>query len=147
MKTQLDIHFEFQTAASAALAYAAISRVQDWWIRDTEGSSSVLGDSFTVHFNAERAFVRFAVMEATPGRRYSWHVEDCFLPWFEDKTEWNGTDVIFDIAPTKDGSSVTMTHRGLKPDVECYNACHAGWEGHVMKSLHKLIAEGSGTPQ
>jgi hypothetical protein len=147
MQTQLDIHFEFNTAVSADLAYAAISRVSDWWIRDTEGHSSALGDAFTVHFNAEDAFVRFTVTDAEPGRRYSWHVEDCFLPWFADKTEWNGTDVIFDIAPINDGSSVTMIHRGLTPEVECYNLCNAGWEGHVMRSLYKLIAEGAGTPQ
>ncbi len=35
----------------------------------------------------------------------------------------------------------------LDPEVECYNLCNAGWEGHVMKSLQSLIAKGVGTPQ
>ncbi len=71
----------------------------------------------------------------------------CFLPWFSDKTEWNGTDVIFDITPTAAGCSVAMMHRGLTPDVECYGMCQPGWEGHIMKSLPQLITTGVGTPK
>ena len=147
MQTQTDIHFEFNTAVGADLAYAAVSRVKDWWIRDTVGPTSARSDSFTVKFGTEGSFVRFTVTEAKPGSRLVWHVDDCFLPWFSDKTEWNGTDVIFDIAATKGGSSVAMMHRGLTPEVECYSMCNPGWEGHVTKSLYKLISEGAGTPQ
>ena len=147
MQTLNDIHFEFRVPVSAELAYTAISKVSDWWIRDTEGETSARGGSFTVHFNRDQDFVRFRITEAQPGRRYVWHVEDCFLHWFENKTEWNETDVIFDVVPTTGGSVITMAHRGLTPDVECYNVCNAGWEGHVMKSLYKLITEGAGTPQ
>lgn len=147
MQTQNDIHFEFHVPVSADLAYTAISKVSDWWIRDTEGETSTRGGSFTVHFNRDQDFVSFRITEAQPGRRYVWHVEDCFLHWFENKTEWNETDVVFDVVPTTDGSVITMAHRGLTPDVECYVVCNAGWEGHVMKSLYKLITEGVGTPQ
>ncbi len=133
METQTDIHFAFDVAVSAELAYAATSRVKDWWIRDTEGPTSALGDSFTVHFNREGSFVRFNVTEAEPGRRLVWHVEECYLPWFADKTEWNGTDVMFDIVPSKAGSTVAMVHRGLTPDVECYSMCHPGWAGRSTK--------------
>jgi len=147
MQTQTDITFEFSVPVDAELAAQAISRVRDWWIRDTEGRTAAVGDAFTVHFNREQDFVRFTITEAQPGRRYVWHVDDCFLHWFEDKTEWNGTDVIFDIVPENGGSSITMVHRGLTPDVECYNICNAGWEGHVMRSLRKLMTEGAGTPQ
>ena len=144
MQTQTDIHFEFNVPVSAELAYAAISRVKDWWIRDTVGETSALGGSFTVRFGADKSFVRFTVAEAEPGRRYVWHVDDCFLPWFEDTTEWNGTDVIFDIVPTAAGSSIAMVHRGLTPEVACYNMCTAGWEKHFMSGLRMLISEGLG---
>ena len=147
MQTQTDIHFEFSVPVSAELAFAAIANAKGWWIRNTEGPTASLGESFIVNFNAEGSFVRFTVTEAQPGSRLVWHVDDCFLPWFADKTEWNGTDVIFEIAPAKDGSVVTMVHRGLTPEVECYNLCTTGWEGHFMKSLRKLIEEGTGTPQ
>ena len=147
MQTQADLQLEFDVPVSAAHAYAAISRVREWWIRDTEGETAALGGSFTVRFNNAKDFVRFTVTDALPGARYVWHVDDCFLPWFEDKTEWNGTDVIFDIVPAPGGSSVRMVHRGLTPDVECYNACTAGWEKYFMQSLRQLIESGAGTPQ
>jgi hypothetical protein len=147
MQKQADIHFDFNVAASPERAYAAISDVKGWWIRDTEGPTAAAGDSFTVHFDRISAFVRFSVAEAQQGSRCVWHVDDCFLPWFQDKTEWNGTDVIFDIIPTANGCSVAMVHRGITPEVECYNMCNPGWEGHVMKSLYKLISEGAGTPK
>jgi len=147
MQTQTDIHFEFNVPISADKAYEAVSQVKDWWIRDTVGPTTAPSDSFTVNINTEGSFVRFTVIEAKPGSRYVWHVDDCFLPWFADKKEWNGTDVIFDIAPTKVGSSVSMVHRGLTPEVECYDICNSGWEGNFMKSLQKLITEGVGTPQ
>lgn len=147
MQTQTDINFEFTVPVSPEEAYSAISRVKDWWIKDTEGDPSVLRDSFTVYFNREQDFVRFEVIDAQPGRRIAWRVDDCFLHWFNDKHEWNGTEVVFEIAEAKDGSTVTMVHHGLTPEVECYTVCNPGWEGHVTKSLRKLIAEGAGTPQ
>jgi hypothetical protein len=147
MQTQTDIRFEFNVAVSPEAAYVAISRVKEWWFRDTEGPTSLAGDSFTVYFNRTGSFVRFKVTEAEAGHRYVWHVEDCFLPWIKDTTEWNETEVIFDIIATADGSAVAMVHRGLTPEVECYDMCNAGWEGHFMKSLYKLITEGVGTPK
>ena len=146
METQSDIHFEFNVPVNGDLAYTAISKVKDWWILDTEGETSALGDSFTVYFNRDQDFVRFTITAAQPGHRYTWHVEDCFLHWFKDKTEWKGTDVTFDIVPATNGSVIKMVHRGLTPNVECYDICNAGWESH-MTSLSKLITDGVGTPQ
>lgn len=145
MKTQTDIHFAINVPVSPEEASIAISKVREWWIRSTEGETSSLGDIFTVDMS-NSAFVKFEITEAQPGRRTVWHVLDCFLPWFEDKKEWNGTDVIFDIEPTNDGSLVKMVHRGLTPEVECYEICNAGWEGHFTSSLFKLITEGVGNP-
>ncbi len=147
MQTQTDIHFEFDVPVSAELAYSAIARPQEWWIRDIAGETAAPGGSFNVRFGGENSFVKFTVTDAQPVRRYVWHADDCFLPWFEDKTEWNGTDVIFDITPTAAGCSVSMVHRGLTPEVACYNACTAGWEKHFVTGLQKLITDGVGMAQ
>jgi hypothetical protein len=92
-------------------------------------------------------FVKFEVTEAQPNSRYVWHVEDCYLHWLENKTEWKGTDVIFAISPSTDGCKLEMTHRGLNPSSECYNDCRSGWEHFVTASLAKLIVEGAGSPE
>lgn len=147
MQTQNDIHHEFHAAVTPDQAFAAIANVKGWWIRDTEGPAANVGDRFTVYFNREQDFVRFSITGAQPGRRVVWHVDDCYLHWFSDKTEWNGTDVIFEISPSSGGCSVSLVHRGITPEVECYSVCNPGWEGHFMKSLYKLMTAGAGDPQ
>lgn len=147
MQTITDIHFEFDVPVGAERAYEAIGRPQDWWMRDTEGNASTSGASFTVHLNRAQDFVRFKVTEAQPGRRIVWHVEDCYLQWFEDKHEWTGTDVMFEIVPSSSGSTINFVHRGVGPEAECYSMCNPGWDGFVTKSLFSLMAEGAGSPK
>src|SRR5579871_5809056 len=82
---------------SPAEAAEKIGRVSEWWAKNTEGRSNTLGDTFTVRWG--ETFVTFQITEANPNKRVVWHVTDCMLPWQNDKTEWTGTDVIFEISP------------------------------------------------
>ncbi len=91
--------------------------------------------------------MNFKITESIPGKKIAWHVTDCYLHWLNDKTEWNGTTVVFDISPWGDGAKVTMTHMGLVPEVECFEACEAGWNEHFKGSLFKLLTEHAGVPQ
>jgi len=126
-------------------AFEAINQVNEWWVRDIEGSAEKLNDIFTVHFG--ETFVTFKVTESIPGKKIVWDVADCYLPWLKDKTEWNGTSVVFEISSLADGTQVTMTHIGLVPEVECYNGCEAGWNKYFKGSLFKLLTEHAGVPQ
>jgi hypothetical protein len=128
-----------------AEAFEGISRVNEWWAKNFEGSAEKLNDIFTVHFG--ETFVTFKVTESIPGKKIAWEVTDCHLPWLKDKTEWNGTTVMFEISPLSDGTQVTMTHIGLVPEVECFGACEAGWNEHFKGSLFKLLTEHAGVPQ
>jgi len=128
-----------------AEAFEAISRVNNWWAKNFEGSAEKLNDVFTVRFG--ETFVTFQVTECIPGEKVAWLVTDCYLPWLNDKTEWNGTTVMFEISPLGDETQVTMTHIGLTPEVECFDACEAGWNEHFGESLLKLLTEHAGVPQ
>ena len=69
--------------------------------------------------------------------------------WFaftEDKSEWTGTDIVFDVAETPEGTKVTLTHVGLVPEYECYSVCSDGWTTYVGGSLRALITTGKGNP-
>ena len=47
-------------------------------------------------------------------------------------------------------ATVARTHNksiGLVPDIECYNVCEEGWNGHITISLVKFINEGKGMPK
>ena len=126
-------------------AFDGINQVNEWWAKNFEGSSKKLNDIFTVRFG--ETFVTFIVTESIFGKKIAWLVTDCYLPWLQDKTEWNGTTVVFDISPFGDETQITMTHIGLVPKVECFGTCEVGWNKHIKGSLFKLLTEHAGVPQ
>jgi hypothetical protein len=81
-----------------------------------------------------------------PGKRIVWHVTDAFLSFVEDKTEWNGTDIVFDIAKKGDKTEVRFTHVGLVPKCECYGGCSGAWSFYINESLQSFLTTGRGAP-
>ncbi|HUZ94244.1 MAG TPA: SRPBCC domain-containing protein, partial [Edaphobacter sp.] len=101
-------------------------------------------DTFTVRW--DDTFVDFAVIELVPSKRIVWRVTDCNLPFVKDKKEWKDTQVVFDFSSDHQATTVTMTHAGLTPVVECYNACRKGWDFYILESLQNLLSENRGLP-
>jgi activator of Hsp90 ATPase-like protein len=145
MTTTADFHVSIAVAASPTEAFNQICRVSEWWTSDIEGSTQDADSNFTVSF--ADTYVDFRIVEFVPGKSVAWQVTNCYLPWFADKTEWNGTTVRFDISPTADGSQVTLTHVGLTEKMECFEGCSAGWKDHFGESLLALMRDGSGAPK
>jgi hypothetical protein len=144
MKNQ-DFKCSITANVTAKHAVDEISKVSAWWGKTVEGSSQKLNDVFTVRFGT--TWVTFKITEFTADSKIVWTVTDCYLPWLEDKTEWNGTKVMFEIS-SKDGiTTINFTHQGLVPEVECYDNCVKGWTGHVTGSLQNLLNTGIGQPQ
>jgi hypothetical protein len=137
---------------SAEEAMKKISQVNLWWKKDFKGSAEKLNDTFTVPFT-EPSFVDFIVSELIPDKKIVWKVTDCYLPWFRDKKEWNNTEVVFQLSEEspddtigQGSTKIDFTHIGLVPEVECYDVCEKGWNGHIH-TLHQLINEGKGLSQ
>jgi len=84
--------------------------------------------------------------EAVPGKRVAWLVTDSYFNFIEDKTEWKGTQIVFDIARKGDKTEVRFTHLGLVTEYECFEICSTSWELHINGSLKSLIATGKGHP-
>jgi len=143
--TTHDYTCSIQASVSTAEAYDKIARVSEWWAKNFKGSARNLGDTFTVRFG--ETFVDFKISDAIPNRRIVWHVANCHLPWLKDKTEWNGTEAIWEISANNGMTTIKFTHHGLTPDVECFSACEKGWNGHIQNSLLKLLMEGKGFPE
>jgi len=129
---------------TAQEAAERISRVADWWTRSFTGAARKVGDAFLVRFG--ETFVEFAVVELVPARRIVWQVTDCNLHFIADKKEWKDTRVVFEISSDGPAATVTMTHVGLVPGVECYESCEKGWDFYVRQSLQKLLTENQGIP-
>jgi len=126
-------------------AFAAINDVRGWWAELIEGDTEKLGDEFTFHFpDVHRA--EFRLTEVTPGKRVVWQVLDSWLAFVDDKTEWNGTEVVFDISEQDGKTEVRFTHVGLDPVIDCFEICSNAWGCYIADSLRSLITTVKGDP-
>ncbi|HXZ04009.1 MAG TPA: SRPBCC domain-containing protein [Ktedonobacteraceae bacterium] len=142
---QQDYHGSITASVTPQAAFEKISRVSQWWAKDFEGKSDEPNDVFTVRFkNGDWYTIKIAKL--IPGKKILWDVIDAEQTWHEDRKEWAGTNIVFEISPLKNGSKVTLTHSGLTPEAECYDKCKMGWDYLMQKSLSKFLTEGIGLP-
>jgi hypothetical protein len=126
-------------------AFAAINNVRGWWSGEIEGSTGKLGDEFTYRYkDVHRS--KQKITESIPGKKVVWLVLDSQLNFVNDKSEWNGTKITFEIAKKGDKTEVRFTHVGLVPEHECFNACSNAWGSYINGSLRSLITTGKGQP-
>lgn len=135
----------FTVTCSPGEAFDGICRVREWWTVNTDGSASEVGDEFTVQFGDVHLSMQ-QVMDAVPGRHMVWRVTQSHMPWLQDKEEWKGTEMIFNISEELTGTRITFTHIGLAPQSECFAQCEKGWGYFIGTSLRDLLTEGAGKP-
>jgi hypothetical protein len=140
-----DFTIAFTVNRTPEEAFAAINNVRGWWSEDIKGSTGNAGDIFNYRFrDIHRTVIK--IKSSVPGEKVVWNVIDNYFNFTVDKTEWKGTDMIFDISRKGDKTEVRFTHVGLVPEYECYDACSAGWTTYVNGSLRSLIETGKGQP-
>ena len=133
---------EFTVDATPEAAYAAINNPRGWWSADITGATTEVGDEFTyVYEDIHRSEQRVA--ELVPGRKVVWHVVEGYLNFTKDPAEWTGTEIVFDITPRGDQTDVRLTHIGLDPEIECFDACTKGWGYYAGEQLPELIVASS----
>jgi len=126
-------------------AFEAIRNVRGWWSEEIEGSTAKVGDEFKYHYqNLHTCTMK--LVDFVADKRIAWLVTDNYFSFTEDKTEWKGTKVVFDIAKKGEKTEIRFTHEGLVPDYECYNVCSDAWGSYIRGSLKSLIATGKGSP-
>ena len=126
-------------------AFAAINNVRGWWSGEIEGDTDKLGDEFTYRYK-DIHYSKQKITEFIPGKKIVWRVLDSYLKFVKDETEWNGTDIVFDISKKGDKTEVRFTHVGLAPAIECFNKCSDAWGFLINDSLRNLIVAGKGQP-
>ena len=125
--------------------FAAINNVRGWWSGEIEGSTDKLGDVWTYRYQ-DIHYSKQEITELVPGQRVVWHVLDGFLNFTEDKTEWTGTDIAFDLSPKGNQTEVRFTHLGLVPEFEYFDNCSNAWGFYIKSSLRDFITTGQGQP-
>jgi hypothetical protein len=125
-------------------AFAAINNVRGWWSGEIEGRTDQLGEEFTyryqdVHYSKQR------ITEFDPNKKVAWLVLDGYLNFVEDRAEWIGTEITFEISKQGAQTEVCFNHVGLA-EHECFGVCSNAWGFYINGSLRTLIATGEGRP-
>jgi hypothetical protein len=123
--------------------FSAIKNVGAWWVGQVEGDASHLGSKFIYKYKAFHKSEQ-TVTELVPNSRIIWHVDAATLPFVKNQSEWEGTEIVFEISVKKGGSEIKFTHRGLTPELECFNSCSGGWNFYITKSLKSFLTTGRG---
>ncbi len=135
----------FAVDQSPQEVFDAINNVRGWWSGEIEGSTDELGAEFSYRYKGLHRSTQ-KITELVPGKKVVWHVTDARLNFVKDKTEWNGTEIVFEIARKGDKTELRFTHVGLVPAFECYGGCSGAWGFYINDSLRSLITTGKGDP-
>ncbi|HUR67822.1 MAG TPA: SRPBCC domain-containing protein [Candidatus Thermoplasmatota archaeon] len=125
--------------------YRAINDVGSWWSGQVKGATDRLGGEFAYRYGTMH-YSRQKVVELEPGRRIVWRVEEADLTFVAARSEWKGTQIVFDLAPKGRGTEISFTHVGLGPTLECYDGCASGWQALILTNLRNRILTGAAQP-
>ena len=125
--------------------YDAAADPRLWWSETITGVTDEVGGEFVYEVEGIH-YSKIRVIELVPGERVVWRVIDARMTFIADETEWNDTEIRFDIVGRDDGTELRFTHVGLMPEVECYGACANAWTFYIGSSLRQLLERGSGAP-
>ena len=131
--------------ATAQEVFNAITNVRGWWSEEIEGSTENLNDEFTYHYK-DVHICKMKLIEVIPNEKVVWLVLDNYFKFTEDKSEWKGNKIVFDISEKDNKTQLQFTQQGLVPTYECYDICRDAWSNYIKNSLHSLITTGKGQP-
>lgn len=124
--------------------FEAINNVRGWWQGQLEGDFNKTGDVFMYRMN-DVHYSKQTIEEIILNKKVVWLVTESKLNFINNKSEWTGTKIIFDISEINNKTQLRFTHEGLVPAFECYGGCSNAWEQLIQESLRSLITIGKGT--
>jgi len=112
--------------------------IRAWW---TAATGSIRhGDNVRLLMGGDDTLLVGFTVEHPGAAEVAWHVSDCVVE------DWVGTRPTFTLRPNDGGTTVVeFRHVGLRPALECFDMCRAGWN-HFMPSLHQFLETGVGRP-
>lgn len=142
---QADYTSTFLVTESPKKAFKAITNLRGWWSEEIEGNTEKLNEEFFYHYK-DIHLSKMKLVELVPEKKVVWLVLDNSFNFIEDKTEWVGSKLVFEISKEGDKTKVKFTHEGLLPQDECFEVCNESWTNYIQNSLRKLITTGKGEP-
>ncbi len=128
-----------------AAAFNAIKDLRAWWSEEIEGNTDKLNETFFYHYK-DIHLCKIKLIEIVPDIKLVYEVIENQFNFIQDRSEWVGTKLIFEISKEGEKTKIEFTHEGLVPEYECYNLCNDAWSGYINKSLYNLITTDKGNP-
>lgn len=131
-------HFQysFATAKDNNEVFQHLLNPNNWWVgiygETIEGKSQNMHDEFLFRAGEGAHYSKQRLIELVPGKKIVWLVTESNLTFLERTDEWTGTKIFFDIETLNGRTTITFTHEGLTPQVECYGACSTGWTRYLQ---------------
>jgi uncharacterized protein YndB with AHSA1/START domain len=137
-----DYSYEMHVHAPMAQVIEAVTDdtvIGRWWTAVTRSERH--GDDVRLFMGGDGPAVVITVEHAPGTSEVTWLVTDCPV-----MADWVGTKPSFSVQPGDDGTcTIAFRHIGLRPALECFDQCRAGWN-HFMPSLHQFLETGEGRP-
>ena len=91
----------FSVYQSPEEVFDAINNAREWWSEEIDGRTDKLGAEFEFRHKDDHRSTQ-KITEFVPGKKVVWHVSDSQINFVKDKTEWKGTDIVFEITKKDD---------------------------------------------
>jgi uncharacterized protein YndB with AHSA1/START domain len=144
--TEHDYTTTFTVDRSPREVFEAINDVAGWWVAGrVEGETDRPGAAF-VYTNGEIHRSRQEIAELVPDSKVVWDITEGYLNFVEEKDEWAGTRIVFEISEVEDGAELRFTHIGLTPGQECHDVCSNAWGVLIGGNLRRRILTGEPQP-
>lgn len=121
----------------------AISNPQNWWSGEVTGKALQLNDEFSYQYK-DFHYSKQRVIELIPEQKVVWLVTESIINYVDDKDEWTGTKISFEVMPQGGKTQLRFSHLGLVPAVACFDSCSNSWSQLIQQSLNSLITTGKG---
>ncbi len=146
----MDFQKTIQAKASKEKVYQAVTQeINQWWGNVDTNDITKVGDEFSIYFE-ENTEWRFTVTELERDSSVRWKCIHAYHSYGGVKgitKEWLNSEVIFKFKDLEKGQvELFFEHRGLTPDLNCYEMCDAGWTYFVGSSLKQYLETGEGGP-
>jgi hypothetical protein len=125
--------------------FNAINNIRGWWSEEINGNTDKLNDEFDYRYKDVHR-CKMKLIEVIPDQKVVWLVMENYFSFTQDKSEWTGTKIVFEISRNGNQTQLQFTHLGLVPEYECYSVCFDAWTNYIKNSLHNLIVTGKGHP-
>ena len=129
-------------------AFKAVASELDKWWGKVDNPVSKKGDEFSISFG--KTSWRFLITEFSQHDKITWKCIEAshYVNGLTDiNEEWLHTELIWTFRKNGDYVEVSFVHKGLTPQLNCYNICEAGWNFFISTSLKNYLETGQGNPR